>query len=346
MKNIAIIGQFSKKNKEVADGQTVKTVIFTKEIESVFCSENIEKIDTSGWKKNPVKLFYNSIKAAQNCKDVLFFTDQGGIKVFPWLLNISKKKNTKIHYVVIGGWLPEWIKDKKVLKSYIKKLDYIYVETATMKKALDEQGFDNVYIVPNCKRLDILLPEELTYSTEEPFKLCTFSRVMKEKGIEDAVEAVKKINGEAEKTVYELDIYGQVDPGQTEWFEELKKDFPEYIQYKGCVSYDKSTEILKNCFALLFPTYFFTEGIPGTIIDAYAAGTPVISSKWASFEDVIDDGVTGIGFEFGNKDEFIQILEDLKENCEKLNGLKENCLKKAEDFKPENVITIITSKMD
>jgi hypothetical protein len=57
--------------------------------------------------------------------------------------------------------------------------------------------------------------------------------------------------------------------------------------------------VLKDYFALLFPTHFYTEGIPGTVIDAYAAGIPVISAKWESYSDVIDEGVTGIGYKDG-----------------------------------------------
>lgn len=52
----------------------------------------------------------------------------------------------------------------------------------------------------------------------------------------------------------------------------MKKKFPPYIKYCGTVSFDKTTEVLKEYFALVFPTRFYTEGIPGTIIDAFASG--------------------------------------------------------------------------
>ena len=45
----------------------------------------------------------------------------------------------------------------------------------------------------------------------------------------------------------------------------------------------------------IFPTRFTTEGIPGSIIDSYYAGVPVLASKWNSFDDVIEDGKTGVG---------------------------------------------------
>src|SRR5699024_10336083 len=99
-------------------------------------------------------------------------------------------KNRRIHYVVIGGWLPEFLKKRKNLMRILKSFDGIYVETNTMRKELEEQGFTNVHVMPNCKNLNILEKSQLIYHHSEPYKLCTFSRVMKEKGIEDAVEAV------------------------------------------------------------------------------------------------------------------------------------------------------------
>ena len=65
-----------------------------------------------------------------------------------------------------------------------------------------------------------------------------------------------------------------------------------------------SVDVLKSYFFLLFPTKCPGEGIPGTIIDAYAAGLPVVSSLYPNFAEIIDEGVTGLGYEFDNVDAF------------------------------------------
>ncbi len=199
--------------------------------------------------------------------------------------------------------------------------------------------------MPNCKELTPLSIYELVYKSDTPYKLCTFSRVMKEKGIEDAIEAVKAVNRKLGKTVYTLDIYGQVDVEEIDWFDTLKNSFPEYVTYGGVVQFDKSVEVLKNYFALLFPTHFYTEGIPGTIIDAYAAGIPVISARWQSFYDIVDDRVTGIGYEFNCIEEFEQILFDLEKCVDGFNKLKINCLEKSKHFLPNDTIKIICEKL-
>jgi glycosyltransferase involved in cell wall biosynthesis len=214
-----------------------------------------------------------------------------------------------------------------------------------MKQELEELGFQNVVLMPNCKPLVLLTPTELPKVDSEPFRLCTFSRVMREKGIDDAVEAIRAVNAYFGRTVYMLDIYGQVDPAQTDWFAELQKTFPSEIRYCGIISYDQSADALRDSFALLFPTEFFTEGVPGTIIDAYAVGVPVIASRWESFADVVEDGVTGIGYPFQEHEILKQILTELVRCPEKMTQMRLNCLRKAHEYQPSRVMNILLDKL-
>lgn len=39
---------------------------------------------------------------------------------------------------------------------FLKKINYIFVETESMKEQLESQGYDNVEVIPNCKELYIL----------------------------------------------------------------------------------------------------------------------------------------------------------------------------------------------
>lgn len=79
---------------------------------------------------------------------------------------------------------------------------------------------------------------------------------MQEKGIADAVKTVIEVNQSLGRTIFSLDIYGQVDENQTDLFEKLRKIFPYYIRYGGLIPFDRSVETLKEYFALLFPTYY------------------------------------------------------------------------------------------
>ena len=342
----AVIGHFAF-GKECLDGQTVKTKIVTDELYKQLGSDEVIKFDTAGGKKTLFKAPFQSFNALKQSKNVIIFPAHNGLRVYVPLLSFFRKffKNRKLHYVVIGGWLPVFLQKRKRLAKQLKRFDGIYVETNTMKKALEKQGFANVFTMPNCKNLKILKPEEIVYPNGEPYKLCTFSRVMKEKGIETAVKAVKQVNEEFGRTVYTLDVYGQIDSGQTQWFEDLQTTFPDYINYRGIVDYDKSVDVLKSFFALLFPTYYEGEGFAGTILDAFASGVPVIASDWKYNAEIVNDNV-GFIYSIGDKQAFLKLLKSIAENPAILLDKKVQCLTEAERYKPENVVRILIERME
>lgn len=346
MKKVAIIGHFGG-NENFYDGQTVKTRIFAKELEGALTENEVIRIDTYGWRKHPFRLLRHCVSAVRNAKNVLFLTDEGGIKIFPWLLlALNFFWHRKLHYVVVGGWLVNFPAKHRFLAACLKRLDYIWVETSYMKGNMEAQGFRNIHLLPNFKNLSPLSEEELVYIKDEPYPFCTFSRVMKEKGIEDAVNVIKQINSEYGRVVCTLDIYGSVDAKQTEWFEELSSQFTEAIRYCGMVPYDQSVEVIKNYYALLFPTRYMTEGVPGTIIDAYAAGVPVIASRWHSFADVVDDGITGIGYPCLHNEYLEKVMMEAIRSTEKINVMKKQCLKKANEFLPSHIVGLFLDHLE
>ena len=346
MKTLSVIGHFAY-GKVCLDGQTVKTKIITEELQNQLGQEQVVKIDTHGGWKTLLKSQIQVFQALKKSSNIVIFPAHNGLRVYVPMLSFFRRfyKDRKLHYVVIGGWLPQFLSKRKGLAEALKRFDGIYVETNTMKSALEEQGFNNVFVMLNCKKLTVLSESELVYPNGVPYRLCTFSRVMKEKGIEDAINVIKKVNSSLGYIAYSLDIYGQVDTMQAEWFDNLKKCFPKYVRYCGCVDSDKSVEVLKNYFALLFPTHFYTEGIPGTIIDAYAAGIPVISAKWESYSDVVDDDVTGIGYEFDNEKEFADILISVVKNPTILIEKKMACLHEAEKYKSDKAVKVLLKQI-
>ncbi len=340
MYKVGICGHFGE-GQNLINGQTIKTKILTEELKKVIGSEYVQTVDTYGWRTNPFRLLIKCFFLIKNCKNIIILPAHNGVRVFvPLFVLFNKVFHRRLHYVVIGGWLPELLNKNYMLKNQLKKFDGIYVETYTMCNSLKNLGLNNVMYLPNFKRINILKENQLIYTPKEPYKLCTFSRVMKEKGIEEAIEAVKRINSEMNRVVYTLDIYGKIEPGYKERFEVIKKGFPDYISYKGFVNFDKTTEILKNYFALLFPTYYEGEGFPGTIIDAFSAGVPVIATDWKYNKEIVAHGENGYIYK-GEIEELVNILRQLVQNPDELLKMKKNCIKEAEKYKVENVIGIL-----
>lgn len=347
MYKVTVIGHFGE-GQNSSDGQTIKTKTVAEELEKHYGLERVCRADTHGGIKTLLKAPSIVKKAFLSSENVMIMPAENGLRVFAPLCALWKKRcpNVKTHYVVIGGWLPAFVSRHKPLLSSLKQLDAIYVETSGMRNALAAMGLHNLVIMPNCKELEILKRDELSGCAAEPFRLCTFSRVMREKGIEDAVRAVEYVNNRYGREVYRLDIYGSVDSNQAEWFGNLKKSFPPYVQYMGVTPYDKSVAVIKNYFALLFPTRFYTEGIPGTIIDAFAAGVPVISTRWENFGDMIEDGMTGIGYGFQNADGLKHVLGLLAEQPEQIISMKTRCIAEAQKYLPKSVIKQVIKMME
>ena len=184
MKKVCILGHFAF-GKNAANGQTIKTKILTDELERYFGEQDVKTIDTYGGVKSLLKSPLHVFLALRNSQNVVMLPAHNGVRVYGRLLPLLRYffRGKKIHYVVIGGWLPQFLTKRKRLAKCLKKFDGIYVETNTMKTALENQGFQNVLVMPNCKALTPLTEDELVYQNKPPYKLCTFSRVMKEKGI-------------------------------------------------------------------------------------------------------------------------------------------------------------------
>lgn len=330
MVKIGICGHYGG-NQKFLDGQTVKTKIITKELQQEFGNEQVKYVDTFGGRKRIFSIIIGLVRLLASCKNVIILPAHNSLRLFaPLLATLNYFYHKKLHYVVIGGWLPEFVEGRRWLQKALMKFDYIYVETNTMKNKLMQMGFRNILVLPNFKELDILKPEELVYATGEPYKLCTFSRVMKEKGIEDAVDAVIAVNNQLGRVAYSLDIYGQVDTNQVKWFKDLQARFPEYIKYKGTVDFYKTTSVLKNYYLLLFPTYYEGEGFAGTLIDAMAAGVPVIASDWRYNREIVKHESSGFIIQKNLTSELLKCIN----NIDVIYNIKMTTLKEAEKYIP------------
>ncbi len=321
------------------NGQTIKTKIVANEFRKQLGEEQVDIVDTHGGVKRVLSMCIETIGLFHKCENIMIAPARRGLLMYvPICTLYNFFYHRKLHYIVIGGWLNEYLNEHPRIEKKLKKFETICVETATMKTALEKRGFANIVILPNCKELKEYHLSELPQKYDEPYEICTFSRVMKEKGIEDIVNVVQVINESIGRVVYKLDIYGSIWKSYQKDFAKLQKTFPEYICYRGEVDFNKSTETLKKYFFLMFPTKFYTEGIPGTIIDAYAAGIPVVSAKWESYDDIVTEGITGLGYSFGDLDALRQLLVEIVQNPQMIIKLKGACLQKSRELTPQFVI--------
>ena len=345
MKQVSVIGLFCE-GRDVSDGQSVKTRIVTQELMKALGSDRVYTIDTYGWKKNPFRLFFRCVTAVQDSRNVLFLTDEGGIRVFPWLLHLANaRKNCRLHYYVVGGWLSKYLDRTASAANILKKLDAIYVEIPSMLRELKDRGFSNAVLVNKFRRMMPVATADLNMTPSAPYKLCYFSRVMKEKGLEDCVEAVKLANKRIGFTKYTLDIFGSINPPYQERFDELRREFPTFVRYAGIVDFRSSSSVLKDYFAMLFPTFYASEGYPNAVVDAFAAGLPVIATRWNYNEEVIRDHEDGMLVDVGNVQQIVDAMEYIAADPERYANMRNNCLARCREYLPEHAVSKVIEQL-
>lgn len=345
MRKISIIGNFDIKNNSY-NGQTIKTRIVADELESLYESSEIKRIDTAGGKSVVLRLLFQLFGCVVRSRNVIILPAQNGIKVIlPLVVTYNLLFRRRIHYVVIGGWLAELLQHNRWLLPFAKRLHMIYPETQNMKTALAALGLHRVKVMPNCKPLHILSADELAGCSLRPMRFCIFSRITPTKGIDDAVQAVSLANEKAGSTIATLDLYGNVEEADRAWFETLQTKIPNFVKYCGKVAFDKSVYTLKEYTALLFPTYYPGEGLAGTVIDAFAAGLPVVASDWHDNANIITDGKNGFVFPTHDVNRLAEIILDIYKCQDCLVPMKLYCIHSAQAYLPPFVIKIIAAEL-
>lgn len=343
MKKILVIGHFGFKE-NLLNGQTIKTKTITSEIKKRYGDKNVLTIDTRGGVFKRLFAFLRIFIYFFNVSDIVFLPAQSGIrKILPILTSTNKVFKRKLHYIVVGGWIGDVAEtNKKILKN-LKKVDCIYPETKLIESQLNRLGITNTFVMPNGKKLKILTESDLHSPDHQLIKLCTFSRVSKQKGLEDAINAVTLVNRES-NVRFSLDIYGQISDTEKEWFELLTKLFNKDIKYCGQIGYKDSVDCLSKYDILLFPTYYEGEGFAGTIVDAFSAGLPVIASNWKSNSEIVDEK-TGFLFETHNIEDLKNKILLASKDLNHLFDMKKECIKKASNYRIDCVIQILCNNI-
>ena len=343
---IGIWGQYGDGGK-IADGQAVRTTIITKELQLRYGEENVKVVNTNKWRKHPLKFLCNCFMLVATSKIVVVAPADNGYRVFvPLLVFLNFFFRRKLIHIVIGGFLPTLLKETPMYLKMENKFDAIFVQTNNILKDMEAVGVKNISILSNPKRLKTRKQEDIFVVQEKVLKLCVFSRIYKDKGVEDAIEAVKICNKTLGGKFFTLDFYGLLPEEYRERFTDLLKENQDILQYKGIVDFDKTVEVLKNYFVMLFPTFYHGEGFPGNVIDAYNTGLPIIATDWLYNSDVVLDGITGLLVPIKNPQALAEAILKLYNDRQLHYSLAINSLKESKKYSPGAVLATLYNFID
>lgn len=343
---IAIIGRVAD-GVQLLDGQTVKTRILRDELRRRFPDRRMICADTYCYKRHAIRVLWKTVRAFAECEHIFVLLSRNGRRFFFPLLNgLNRVYHRRLYHDVIGGALPDEVRANPALIRQLNRFEVNWVEFSAMQEALETLGVERVEVLPNFKRLDALQASELVPACRDPFVFVMFSRVTREKGVTEAVRAVEEANRRAGCKRAELHIYGPVEREYEPEFSALMDEHAGMAVYEGCVPYEESVRTLSGSFMMLFPSTYAGEGVPGTIIDAFSAGLPVIATNWHDNAELVRDGITGYCYRWEEPHQLAEWICYAIEHPEEVEAMRPACLKEARRYTPEAAMTRICERME
>ena len=137
-------------------------------------------------------------------------------------------------------------------------------------------------------------------------------RMVKDKGVVDLIEAAEILREKYEDKI-EFILYGSLSNNPFGLKEEELRSLcdDKYIKWMG---YQENIPFhLSNADIMCFPSYY-REGVPKALIDASAAGLPIVTCDSIGCRDVVVDGLNGFLINPHSPKEIAEKLEILIEN--------------------------------
>ena len=121
---------------------------------------------------------------------------------------------------------------------------------------------------------------EFDYDSYKDDYYLYFGRVCEEKGVHLAIQATEKLGKK-------LVVAG---PGNLHGMG--YSSIPEHVEYVGIADAEQRKKLMKKAKALFGLTYYL-EPFGNMVIEANLSGTPVITTDWGAFPEIVQEGITG-----------------------------------------------------
>lgn len=143
----------------------------------------------------------------------------------------------------------------------------------------------------------------MEYPRGENVDFFFFARIMKEKGIDQYLEAAKYIRNKYPQTRFHVCGFCE-DEDYSAILEDYQKR--EIIIYHGFVQDIKSLHKISSC--TVHPTYY-PEGMSNVLLESCACGRPVIATDRSGCREIVDDGINGFIVQEKNSKDLIKKIE-------------------------------------
>jgi len=177
----------------------------------------------------------------------------------------------------------------KVFPSDLEYCHALIVESPEVKQQFPAEFRAKIDVFPCLKRV-YTIPNDEPYQHKDVLKLLFFSRVIKSKGVLEILDATIKAN--QPEIHFDLSIAGDTaaEPSTNAIIQEAADKYP-FIHFLGpsfTIQGEESYMRFSTYDLHVFPSQYFHECAPGSIIDSFIAGVPTLSSKFHSYENLLE----------------------------------------------------------
>lgn len=244
--------------------------------------------------KNPVQdlrllSFYKQVLKKEKPDAVLTYTIKpnvyGGMACasldIPYIANI-----TGLGSAVENAGLLQTI-TLSLYKLGLRKAKMVFFQNEENQKFMLQHGVvKGAYDLLPGSGVNLMQYKLLPYPKAETVDFIFVARVMKEKGIDQYIDAAKYIHNKYPETRFHVCGFCEED-----YKDILKKLNDEgTIIYHGAV--DNMIEIYRIAACTVHPTYY-PEGLSNVLLESAASGRPIITTNRSGCREVVDDGVNG-----------------------------------------------------
>lgn len=310
------------------DGQTVKTRAVYNLIEER-ADAQVVFADSQKFRKNPISII-KFFLALVSSGTFIWLPAHNNLKyLFPLIWYASLLFRFKIVYVVIGGWLSEILETLPFHRCKLAHIKAILVENKlTVRELTEKYHYTNLHVIPNFRPP---VPHPRFRIADKTLRVVFMARINRMKGLDTIAEVCKNLSQNVT-----IDFYGPVNPPDKEYFEHVLIEQYSFVEYKGILPPEQIHSTLQEYDVMLLPTHYFTEGFPGSILDAYHAGIPVIVTRWKHATEFVEDGVSGYIVDFENPtSEIVHRINSLASDDTLLRQMKANALRESEKYTPD-----------
>lgn len=309
-----------------------------------FLEKNGYQVDVLNYGKlNVFQRVFKSIKEIKKHTAIIMMP--GGKKaLFFYTRLISKLKKKNTHYIAIGGWVLSLLNEQKNHKifSRLKSFNGIYLQNKEAFQKFENSGFKNIYNISSFSSKKPISPECLKNKSDiynnNIFKFCFYARIIREKGILLACNAINNLCNKYPEKLICLDIYGECLDKELQ--NELSSIYKlnKNIKYCGVLNDDNAINTLSLYYAMLFPTYYKGEGTPHSVIESFMAALPVIASDWAYNGEVIENKKTGLIFDLKNPVGLEKAIEYAIANPSIMKQYSKDCYKESKKYDSDQLL--------